>query len=110
MSGMVPTPICYFDLLDKLQKRICRTVDPSLATSLEPLDPRRNVASLSLLYYLGRCSSELAQVVPLFFLEVGLLVIMIDCMIFLSPFLDVTRMSLSTVSFLAELGSGIFCL
>ena len=35
------------------------------------------------------------------FLEVGLLVILIDCMIFLSPFLDVTRMSTSTVSFLA---------
>ena len=35
------------------------------------------------------------------FLKVGLLVILIDCMIFLSPFLDVTRMSISTVSFLA---------
>ena len=35
------------------------------------------------------------------FLEGGLLVIPIDCMIFLSPFLDVTRMSMSTVSFLA---------
>ena len=31
-------------------------------------------------------------------LEGGLLVILIDCMIFLSPFLDVTRMSMSTVS------------
>ena len=38
------------------------------------------------------------------FLEGGLLVILIDCMIFLSPFLDVTRMSMSTVSFLAQLG------
>ena len=35
-------------------------------------------------------------------LEGGLLVILIDCMIFLSPFLDVTRMSVSTVSFLAQ--------
>ena len=35
------------------------------------------------------------------FLEGGLLVILIDCMFFLSPFLDVTRMSMSTVSFLA---------
>ena len=50
-----------------LQKRICTTVDPSLATSLEPLAHRRNVASLSLFYkqYFGRCSYELAQVVPL---------------------------------------------
>ena len=31
-------------------------------------------------------------------LEGGLLVFLIDCMIFLSPFLDVTRMSMSTVS------------
>ena len=44
------------------------------------------------------------------FLEVGLLVILIDCMIFLSPFLDVTRMSMSTASFLAQLGSRILCL
>ena len=42
------------------------------------------------------------------FLEGGLLVL-IDCMIFLSPFL-VTRMSMSTVSFLAQLYSGILCL
>ena len=39
----------------------------SLAASLEPLAHRRNVASLSLFYryYFGRCSSELAQLVPL---------------------------------------------
>ena len=30
-------PSCYSELLDKLQKRICRTVGPSLAASLEPL-------------------------------------------------------------------------
>ena len=100
---------CYLDLLDKLQKRICRIVGPSLAASLEPLAHHRNVASLSLFYryYFGRCSSKLAQLV---FLEGGLLVILIDCMIFLSPFLDVTRMSMSTVSFLAQLNSGILCL
>ena len=55
-------PSCYLDLLDTLQKRICRIVGPSLAASLEPLAHRRNVASLSLFYryYFGRCSSELA--------------------------------------------------
>ena len=60
-------PSCYLELLDKLQKRICRTVGPSLAASLEPLAHCRNVASLSLFYryYFGRCSSELAQLVPL---------------------------------------------
>ena len=57
----------YLELLDKLQKRICRTVGPSLAASLEPLAHRRNVATLSLFcrYYFGRCSSELAQLFPL---------------------------------------------
>ena len=40
---------CDLELLDKLQKQICRTVGPSLAASLEPLAHRRNVASLSLL-------------------------------------------------------------
>ena len=47
--------------------QICRIVGPSLTASLEPLARRPNVASLSLLYkhYFGRCSSELAQLVPL---------------------------------------------
>ena len=93
-------PSCYLELRDKLQKRICRTVSPSLAATLEPLAHCRNAASLSLFYryYFGRCSSELAQLV------------LIDCMIFLSPFLVVTRMSMSTVSFLTQLDSGILCL
>ena len=40
---------------------------PSLAASLEPLDDRRNVASLSVFYryYFGRCLAELAELVPL---------------------------------------------
>ena len=90
-------PSCYLELLEKLQKRICH---------------RRNVASLSLFYwyYFGRCSSEPAQLVPLPFLEVGLLVSLIDSMIFLSPFLDVRRMTMSTASFLVQLDSGIQCL
>ena len=37
-------PGCYLELLDELQKRICRTVGPSLATSLEPLAHIGNVA------------------------------------------------------------------
>ena len=60
-------PSCYLELLNKLQKRICRTVGPSLAASLESLAHHRNVANLSLFYryYFGRCSSELAQLIPL---------------------------------------------
>ena len=58
---------CYLELSDKLQKRICGTVSPSLAPSYEPLPLRRNVSSLSFFcrYYFGRCSSDLAQLVPL---------------------------------------------
>ena len=58
---------CYLELLDKLQKQICRTVSPSLPASLELLAHRRNLASLSHFYryYFGRYSSELAQLVPL---------------------------------------------
>ena len=60
-------PSCSLELLDKLQKRICRTVDPSLPASFEPLAHRQNVASLSLFcrYYFCRISSKLAQLVLL---------------------------------------------
>ena len=60
-------PSCYLEFLEKLWKQICRTVGLSLAASLEPFTHRRNVASVSLFHrsYFGRCSSELAQLVPL---------------------------------------------
>ena len=60
-------PSCYLEFLDKLQKWICRTDGLSFAASLEPLIRRRNAASFSLFYgyYFGRCSSELAELVPL---------------------------------------------
>ena len=60
-------PSCYLELLDNLQKRICRTAGSSLAASLEHLAHRRNVVSVSLFYryYFGRCSSGLAELVPL---------------------------------------------
>ena len=41
--------------------------------------------------------------------ELGLLIILIDCMLLLSPFLNVIRMSVETVFFVAQLDSGIFC-
>ena len=44
----VDAPSWYLELLDKLQKRICKTVGPSLTASPEPLAHRRNVANLSL--------------------------------------------------------------
>ena len=63
-------PSCYLELLDRLQKWICRIVGPSLAASLEPSAHCRNAASLTLFSignYVGRCSSELAQLVPLLY-------------------------------------------
>ena len=65
--GWIWTGSGHLDLLNKLQKRICRTVGPSRAASLEPLAHHRNVANLSLFYryYFGRCSSELTQLVLL---------------------------------------------
>ena len=66
---MVGTPSCNLELLEKLQKQICRTIGPSLAASIEPLAHRQKVPSLSLFYkyFLVRCSSELSQLVPLSF-------------------------------------------
>ena len=40
----------YLELLDKLQKWICRTIGPSLTASLKSLTHRQNVAILSLVY------------------------------------------------------------
>ena len=52
---------CYLELLDKLQKQICRTFGPSVAAYLEPLARCQNMASLTLFYryYFVTCSSEL---------------------------------------------------
>ena len=106
MSGLVPN--CYLELLDKLQKRIRKTVGTSLAAPLEPLAHHRNVVSLSIFYryYFGRCSSELAQLVPLF-RSTRYYDRLHD---FSVSILDVTSMSMPTVSFLAQQGSGIICL
>ena len=103
-------PSYYLELLDKLQKRICRTVGPSFAASLETL-ARQNVASLTLFYrYVVDVFQDWHNWFHFLFLEGGLLVILIDWMIYLSPFLDVIRMSMSTVSFLAQLDCRIVCL
>ena len=53
----------YFFMSDHVQ----RFVSPSLAASLEPLVHHPNAASLCLfcMYYFGRYSSELAEVVRL---------------------------------------------
>ena len=45
---------CCLELLDKIQKQMCRTVGPSLAAFLELLAHHQNVASLFYRYYFGR--------------------------------------------------------
>ena len=76
-------PSCYLELLDKLQKRICRTFGPSFAASLESLAHHQNAASLRLLYrYLLDVHLNWLNWFHFLILEGGLLVILMDCMIF----------------------------
>ena len=105
-------PSCYLELLDKLQKQICKTVGPSLAASLEPLAHCRNVASLSRFYryYFGRCSSELAQLVPIPYSR-GRSTRYSDRLNDFSVTIPrCYKDAMSTVSFLAQLDPGILCL
>ena len=68
MSGLVLLATTW-NFWIRLQKWISRTVGLSLAASLEPLAHRQNLASLRFFYryYFCRCSSELAQLVPLLY-------------------------------------------
>ena len=61
----IGAPNCYLDMLHKLQKWVSRTIGPS--ASLESLAHCQNVANLSLYYryIFGKCSSKLAELVPL---------------------------------------------
>ena len=74
-------PSCYLELIDKLQKWVCRTVSPSLAAFRKPLAHCQNVARLNLFYryYFGRCSPELTQLVSPPYSRSSTLV---DCIIF----------------------------
>ena len=66
------------------------------------------------LLYLGWCKGVFLVVYQKFHLFIleggGLLIILIDFVIFLLPFGDVARMSMSTIAFLAQLDPGILCL
>ena len=104
-------PSCCLELLDKLQTRICRIVVPSLAVSLEPMAHYRSVASLS--FFIGVTLVDVhlnwLNRSHFYILKRGLVIILKDCIISLSAFVDVTRMSIPTVSFLAQLNSWILC-
>ena len=102
-------PSCYLNMQDKLQKRACWTVVPTLAVSLEPLGHLRNVANSSFfyIYCFGRCSSEWAELVDFLILVEDSLVVPINWVISLSPFLDVITTFMSIVSLFAKLDYGI---
>ena len=105
-------PSCYLQLLDKLQKQICRGL--LVLHLLSPLNPWLIVEMLPAEVFSGGITLVDVHLnwqnwFHFLILEGGQLVIQIDCMIFLSPFLDVTRISISTVYFLVQLGSEILC-
>ena len=102
-------------MLNKLQKQVFSTVGASLAASLEFLTHFGYVASLRQtgiigIYCFDKCLSDLPELVKLFNSCCKLPTILIGCMLFLSKFVDVKRMSISTVVFLTQLHSGILCL
>ena len=74
---------------------------PSLAAPFELLAHCQNVASLSFSIVISLMDVHLNRInwFYLLILAAPPLVVLIGCMIFLSPFLDVIRMSMSTVSF-----------
>ena len=88
-------------------------VGPSLAACLEPLIHQPNAASLSLLYRFSLVDIHLNWLnwSHLLTLTEGLLVIQIDRIIFMLPFLDVTKIPWCwKVSFFTQLDLWIICL
>ena len=98
----------YLEMLDKLQKRICRTVSASPA--LENLGSLPKCSQREFFSIGITLVDDYLNWFHFLIIEGALLVILIDCMIFLSSFLDVTRMFMLTVSFLSQLNSLILCL
>ena len=74
-------PSCYLELLDKLQKWICRTVGPSLVVSLKPMAYWESVASSSIGITLVDAHPNWLSWFHFFILKGCLLVILIDCII-----------------------------
>ena len=105
---------CYLDFLDKLHKRIWNIIGPLV----KPWLLFKIAITLIYIFFtyifigitLVGVHLNWLNWFHLLILEGGLLVILIDCLIILSPFLDVTKMSMLTVSFVTQLDSGILCL
>ena len=99
-------PGCDFEMIDKLQNWLWRSVGPWLAASLEPLAHSWKVASLTALVGFHQNYLDWFHFL---ILEWGLLAILIDCTFFLSPIWDGTRMSISTAPSLVLLHSRVLC-
>ena len=97
---------CFLDLLGKQHKWVYRTFGPTHVASLELLTHGPSMISHTvcfIFFHFRRCSSALDEMVSIHLLSWRGLFILVGCMIFLSPFLDVKRMSMSTISFLLQL-------
>ena len=59
---------CYLDMLDKLQKKVRKTVGSTLGAFVKLLDYHGNVVTVSPFYwcYFDRCQSQLTELVPLY--------------------------------------------
>ena len=92
-----------------LQERVLRTAAPILHACFEPLAHCRNIATLSLMYkhYFGRSPSKLAELVLVPYSRRSS---SRYCNSFndFSVTLNILKISLSTVSFLMQLDTGIF--
>ena len=104
----VGAPTCYLNIWDKLQNWEFRTVNHLLETLSHCL----NIDTLSLFcrYCFGRRLSELVELVPLPCLSGRSTRYSNRFHDFLSLFLDVIRVSMSAVSFCAQLDCGILYL
>ena len=76
-------PSCYLELLNNLEKRMCRTLGSSLLLSLEPLVHCQHVASLSLFYMYYFVIFRIGSTGSASFTSGGALVILIASTIFL---------------------------
>ena len=105
-------PKCYWELLDELQQPICMIVGPSFAGFLDlwPIINMEPPEVFSISITLVDVYLNWLNWFHFLILKGVLLVILIDCVIDLSLFLDVTRMSLPAVSFFAQPDPGILYL
>ena len=94
-------------MLDKLQKRVRRTVDPTLAAS--PWVIVKMWPASVFLVGINLVHNWLNWLCSLILVEDSL-IIMRNSMIYQSPFLDVIKMSISTVSFFEQQGTEILSL